>query len=258
LLVSPERLNESLMGICLGVEFRRDGEVRLKVYVNGEFGTSGERYERLQECLVKCERPIALQQLGRFVASVGDRLTPAFLALDLLPTGLGRIKLYFRPTDGSTELQALAADAIGCPNASRTLDHLHNAFLTDGGYPAQSVDLCIELSEDGTPAGFKVDLCTTGFLNSDADVDRRVRGLLAALGEGSSADYRVVRDIVVGSPSTKDVKQIVFVGLASRADEHQVDVYFHPRPTPVNSPPPRASHSTNNTVGTSMRLSDDF
>jgi hypothetical protein len=256
LLVDSERLNESLMGLCLGAEFRQDGEARLKVYVNGEFGTIGERYQRLQECLIKCRRPAALRQLDRFVATVGDRLKPAFLAVDLVPTGLGRIKLYLRPTDGSTELQELAADAIGCRSAKRALDQFHHTFLKDGDYPARSVDMCIEFPADGGAAGFKVDLCTSGFLSSDADVDRRVRRLLAALGGYSSTDYQIVRDVVVGIPSTLQVKQIVFVGLAARGDEHQVDVYFHPRPTPINGGPIMASRPNCETIGAALQLGD--
>jgi hypothetical protein len=51
--------------------------------------------------------------------------------------------------------------------------------------------------------------------------------LLDTLG-ADDGDYCILRDVVVGVPASDKVMQILFVGLASRRKEYQVDMYFHP------------------------------
>jgi len=214
LLPPAELLDASLMGLCVAAELARDGTAHLKVYVNGEVGDVRDRYWRFEQCLAAFNRRVALQQLRDLVRAVGDRMVPAFVALDLGTAGIGRMKLYFRPSDGTPALQALASEAAGCSNAPVVLSALHDSFLTGPAYPPKAVDMSVEFPAEDREPGFKVDLRTADFLNSDADVDLRIRNLIEILGD----------------PSLQGVAQIAFVGLASRMSEHQVDVYFHPAP----------------------------
>jgi hypothetical protein len=218
------------MGLCVAVELIRSGQARLKVYVNGEVGDVPDRYRRFADCLSAFNRRVALQHLRELSSAVGEKLVPAFVAVDVAPGGIGRLKLYFRPTDGGPALMALAAKAAGCPDTELRLAALHRAFLTGPAYPAKAVDVSVEFPADDNEPGFKVDLRTIDFLGCDAEVDLRIRHLLEILGT-SEDDYRIVRDSVVESLDSNRVAQIVFVGLASRLNEHQVDVYFHPAPS---------------------------
>jgi hypothetical protein len=227
LLPSADLLEASLMGLCVAAELTRDGTVHLKVYVNGEVGDVRERYQRFADCLTAFNRRTAIRHLRDLARAVGDRMVPAFVAIDLGSAGIGRLKLYFRPTDGTPALQALAAEAAGCTNAASVLDALHRTFLIGPAYPATAVDVSVEFPADGREPGFKVDLRTINLFVSDADVDLRIRRLVEILG-ASDGDYRIVRDVVVGPPARDKVAQILFVGLASREDQYQVDVYFHP------------------------------
>jgi len=229
LLPGADLLDASLMGLCLAVEVARDGRVGLKVYVNGEVGDVAARYYRLADCLAALERWTALRRLGDVVRAVGTRVTPAFVALDVHPTGIGRVKLYMRPHDGTPALQIAAAEAAGCRDVASRLAVLHQVLLEGAAYPPQAVDFSVEFPADDGEVGFKVDLNTGVFLSSDAEVDRRVQRLCGALGVDGT-EYEVVRDIVVGEPSRVRVAHLPFVGLAVRRDEQQLNVYFHPNP----------------------------
>jgi hypothetical protein len=227
LLPPADLLDASLMGLCVAAELARDGTARLKVYVNGEVGDVRERYRRFAECLIAFDRRTGLEHLRDLIRTIGDRLVPAFVAVDLGTAGIGRLKLYFRPRDGTPALQALAAEAAGCTNAAAMLDSLHHNFLIGRAYPTEAVDISVEFPTDDMEPGFKVDLRTINLLDNDAEVDCRILRLLKSL-RAPHEDYQTARDIIVGSPAQKPPPQIVFAGLASRQDEYQVDVYFHP------------------------------
>lgn len=218
------------MGLCIGAELDPAGRFRLKVYLNGEIGDIHERRRRVADCLNAFHRPIGAERLEHLAMEAGDQLTPAFLAIDLDDGGIGRVKLYFRPTDGSPDLLSLAASAVGCTGAPEVLALLHSAFLPDvGAYPPRAVDISVELPADDGEPGFKVDLRSLGFISSDTEVDDRIRRLLALI-DCPESDYCAVRDIIVSKPSIDEVRQIVFVGLAYRRTHCKVDVYFHPCP----------------------------
>jgi hypothetical protein len=182
LLPPAELLDASLMGLCVAAEIAQDGAARLKVYVNGEVGDVRERYRRFADCLTAFNRHTALRQLGDVTKAIGGRMVPAFIAVDLSPTGIGRLKLYFRPTDGTPALQALAAKAVGCANAAAVLDALHRTFLIGQAYPVKAVDVSVEFPEDDGEPGFKVDLRMIDLLSSDAEADFRIRQLVEFLG----------------------------------------------------------------------------
>jgi hypothetical protein len=227
LLPNSELLDQSIMGTCVGAEIRSDGTARLKIYVNGEVGEIRERYKRFSNCLAVFGRPGAMERLRDLAHAAGDRIVPAFSAIDLTSGGIGRLKLYFRPSDGSPALQALAARAVGCSRAGEVLDTLHGAFLRGSAYPSQAVDLSVEFPVHDDEPGFKVDLRAVDFLENDADTDRRICRLITTLG-ACDAEYQTMLDVVVGRPVSDRVEQILFIGLASRRGECQTDVYFHP------------------------------
>jgi hypothetical protein len=226
LLPRADLLDSSLMGLCVGAELARGGAARLKVYVNGEVGDVRERYRRFAACLAAFNRPEALRRLQDIAAACGDRITPAFVAVDLCSTGIGRLKLYFRPADGTPALQTLVAEAAGCNGAAPVVDALQDAFLEGPAYPHEAVDISVEFPPEGQ-AGFKVDLRTTGLLDNDAEIDSRIHRLLEII-KAPGQDYRIARDVIVGQPARDRPPQIVFVGLACRRHECQADVYFHP------------------------------
>ena len=119
------------MGLCVAAEMARDGTTRLKVYVNSEIGGIAERYQRFMNCLIAFCRPTAVDRLRNLIGAVGDRVVPAFTAIDIAKNGVGRLKLYFRPRDGTPALQALTANAVGSAGASASLDALHCSFLIE-------------------------------------------------------------------------------------------------------------------------------
>ncbi|PFH07882.1 hypothetical protein BCF11_0230 [Collimonas sp. PA-H2] len=229
LLPEASALDASLMGLCLAVELDSSGGVGIKVYVNSEVGDVGERYDRFERCLDFLGRPGAVKRLRTLQMTFGGSIAPAFSALDLVPKGIGRIKLYFRPTDGNARFAALAAQAVGCDQAESQLLPLHRAFCNGEGYPAQAVDFSVEFPPEGLATGFKLDLNTGLLFGSDAEVDERVLNLLNEL-SFDSQPYALVREIVAGSCSNEHVRSILFVGLAVRGLERKVNVYFHPFP----------------------------
>lgn len=231
LLPEASALDASLMGLCLAVELDSIGGVGIKVYVNSELADVGERYDRFERCLDSLGRAGAVKRLRTFQTTLGRSIAPAFSALDLVPKGIGRIKLYFRPMDGSVRFAALAAEAAGCDQAESQLLPLHRAFCNGESYPARAVDFSVEFPPEGLATGFKLDLNTGLLSGSDAEVDERVLNLLNEL-SFDSQPYALVREIVAGSCSNERVRSILFVGLAVRGLERRVNVYFHPFPAP--------------------------
>lgn len=177
LLPQASALDASLMGLCLAVELDSIGGVGIKVYVNTELGEVGEHYDRFERCLNSLGRVGAVRRLQTIRTTLGRCIAPAFSALDLVPKGIGRIKLYFRPMDGSVRFASLAAQAAGCDHASSQLLPLHRAFCNGKGYPARAVDFSVEFPPEGLGTGFKLDLNTSLLFGSDAEVDERIMHL---------------------------------------------------------------------------------
>jgi hypothetical protein len=222
-------LDQSLMGIWMAVGVTRGGDAGVKIYVNERVGDIAARYRRFGECLAAFSRWAAIERLCDVVRVVGVRACPVAAAFDVLPDGIGRLKLYFRAVDGAPALQQAVAEAAGCADAAERLALLHRAFLPAAAYPANAVVFSVEFPADGGEASFKVDLNTGMFLTTDIDVDRRIEHLCSLL-DLPADEYQAVRDVVVPVPSRAAVAQIVFVGVALRRREHRINVYFHPIP----------------------------
>ena len=173
LLPEASLLDASLMGLCLGVEIDPTGRTGIKVYANGEFDTAESRYRRFARCLSLFGRRTAVQRLQRFQQLLGTRVNPAFLAIDLVPEGIGRLKLYFRPAEGGTDLLATAADVLTGGDAAE-FDPLHHAFLDGERYSECALDFSVEVPAEGDAIGFKVNLNVSRLIDEDAEVDRRV------------------------------------------------------------------------------------
>jgi hypothetical protein len=229
LLPDERELNASLMGLCIGVELDASGTAALKVYVNTETGTPSSRFDRVSRCLTTLGRSTAAHLVNSFRHAFTGRLTPAFTALDLTPEGIGRVKLYFRPAHGRSDLATLAAKAVGIEDSACQFAPLHAVFLKGASYPAAAVQCSLEFPLDGHPVGIKFDLDTSRFLGTDVDVDRRILTLSNVL-RFDDRPYRVVRDIVADPMRTEKARFILLVGLALRAGARRLNVYVHPLP----------------------------
>ena len=230
LLPAPHLLDTSLMGVWLAGALLRDGTTHLKVYVNARVGEVAPRYYRFGACLAAHGRMLAVERLAALVASVGERIVPVATAFDLTDCGVGRFKMYFRLREGDPAVLVAAANALGQPDAQPMLTLLRRLLTLGGDYPAGAVVFSAEFPEAEHAGDLKVDVNTALTLSSDAEADRRIRALIAAIGLADD-EYRDMRDIVVGSCAIKDVRQLLFVGLALRARETRVNVYMHPCPT---------------------------
>ncbi len=229
LLPVPAALDASLMGLCVGVELDPSGAAALKVYANTETGAPVDRFARVSNCQSGLGRSAAVRRLDALRQTLGDQLRPAYAAIDLAGEGIGRVKMYFRPIDGTPTLAALAAETAGAVDAAARLAPLHRAFLNGNAYPPSAVAISIEFPAAGDHVGCKVDLYTSQFLSSDRDVDRRMLSLLDELGF-DHRPYEVVRDVVAGPLRADAIRFLLFAGLAIRGGSRQASIYLHPWP----------------------------
>jgi hypothetical protein len=229
LLPDTDLLDASLMGLWLAVGVAPNGNSGLKVYVNERVGDIATRYYRFAECLAAFKRHAALQYLSTLVQVIGLRAVPVASAFDVESTGIGRLKLYFRSSDGSPALLDAIARAVGCEGAEDRLTLLHEAFLVGTIYPPHAVVFSVEFPTDDSEISMKVDLNTGMFLPGDVEVDRRIQKLLRLLGLADD-EYCAVRDVIAEELSSTRVAHLLFVGLALRPQEVRLNVYFHPHP----------------------------
>jgi hypothetical protein len=227
LLPQPDLLDTSLMGVWLAGALLRDGTSHFKVYVNALAGEVAPRYYRFGTCLAAHGRMLAVERLAALVAVVGERAVPVATAFDLTDRGVGRFKMYFRPRGGDPTLLVAAAEALGQTGAMPMLELLRRTLTLDGDYPVGAVVFSAEFPEFERAGDFKVDVNTALTLTTDAEADRRIRTLIAAVGLADD-EYRDMRDVVVGARAAPERRQLLFVGLALRAKETRVNVYMHP------------------------------
>lgn len=221
-------LDRTLMGLCVGVQMEQDGTARFKIYVNGEVGKTSERYQRFSDCLAAFHRYRSQRRLAQLSRLAGDRIAPAFVAVEIDSSGIGRLKLYFRLNDGTPQLCRLVAEAAECTYAEKSLDAIDKAFLVGTAYPRETVDVCVEFPRDDQEPAFKIDLRIEDFLQGDADADRRICQLAENF-EIDCTDHRTMMKTVVADPKSRTNRaQIAFVGLACRRSVRQIDVYYHP------------------------------
>lgn len=236
-------LDASLMGLCIGAAFTRTGDVSVKVYVNCGFGDVHSRYARVRHCMSLLGRATAAHRLVQFQDCDHSRSVITYCALDLTSSGIGRIKLYFHPTDRRPEALARAAEAAGLVEAGKRLRPLHDAFLTTESYPEGAVHFSIDFPVEDIAPAVKVDLAMGLFLTRGRDVDEHTLALLKSTGQDDHS-YRVLRDLVGHADQDGASGAVPFVGLAVDAEgRRRVTAYFNPQPTPVGTHRRRAALS---------------
>jgi hypothetical protein len=227
LLPAPALWDGLSSGLWFAAGVTPGGEVSLKVYVNQQVDDAASRYFRFADALAAFGRRQGLQRLDALVRVVGNWAVPVLCAFDVQSSGLGRLKLYFRTTDGNPGLLTPAAEAVGCGEAAANLALLHRTLLDGPAYPSAAVIFSAEFPADDGPAGFKVDLYAPLLHPSDAATDRRILQLLDRMGLPAD-EYRAAYAVLAGAPSTEPAARVVWVGLAQRRHERRVNVYFHP------------------------------
>jgi hypothetical protein len=227
LLPDAAALDATLMGLCIAVDLGATGALAIKVYVNSEVGDPEQRYERFTRCLRCFGRTGAIARLRTLQTRFGPAITPAFSALELLPNGIGSIKLYFRTIEGDPRFIARVAQAAGCEQAGLQLQPLHRAFCKGEAYPPQAIDFSVEFPAEGLATGFKLDLNVDLLFGNDAEADERVLTLLNALAFKPAA-YAQVRDRIAHGRPRERAPEILFVGLGVGDRVRKVNVYFHP------------------------------
>ncbi len=118
--------------------------------------------------------------------------------------------MHFRVKDGSSALPIAMAELVGCADLD-VLAPLHAAFLDGDHYPPDAVDISVRFPPEAEP--LPVDLCASRFLPDDADVDRRIRSMMAAL-RFEDRPCCVLRD-AVAAPRLPDTRSL-FAGLRAR------------------------------------------
>lgn len=227
LLPEPDLLDTSLMGVWLAGALLRDGTAHFKVYVNAHIGDVAPRYYRFGACLAAHGRRLAVERLAALVAAIGERAVPVATAFDITDRGIGRFKMYFRPRGGDPAVLVAAAEALGQTGAQLMLDVLRRALTLEGDYPVGAVVFSAEFPESEHAGDFKVDVNTAMTLTTDDEAHRRIRALIATVGLADD-EYRDMRDVVIGARDSEGARQLLFVGLALRAQETRVNVYMHP------------------------------
>jgi len=220
-------LDRALMGIWIGVGVDATGRIGFKVYVNQEPHDPSVAYLRLAALLVRLDRLSALQQLQAFLRTAQAHVTPRGIAVELLGGRIGRVKLYMRTREASSEFLVRAGEAVGCEDVVDRLAMFDNVLNGGAAYDPRVLTLSVEFPRNGYDTCLKVDVNCIRFFESDQAVDKVARQLLTQLAYGDD-EYNALLAVTAPFLSAERVDRFTWLGTALREGEQRVNVYLHP------------------------------
>lgn len=209
----------------VGAAFAPGAAPRLRIYVNGGWGSAAGRSARLRRFAAHFHRAEAWDEVA---AQFPPALEPLGLALTLAPGGEVRGAIYLRAFGlHLSDYAALASVAFGQTNAQRI--HAFGTVLlgADAAHPTPSAVLSFGFgSEPGLPAD--LEFCAHCLYADDAAAQAGLERLFASE-RLDPAPYRIlVRALAAAAPRPGPPRLHSFIGADAKSASPAYTVYMKP------------------------------
>lgn len=222
-------------GLWLALGFLPGGATGLRLYVNAAVGAPRARWLRASRLLARLGRMEAVAALCDLSPLVSGFAEPLGVAIDVVPRGLGRVKLYLRSTRACGDgLDAVLA-ATGRAETSAQVRRFLAAQSDLARLPPTAVVLSLELPDrTPQPVDVKIDVCSHCCFASDRAA-HAVTARLIEEGGWPAAPYEAVVGELAGGPlSGSALRHHAFIGLGlAHGEPPRLNVYLKPALTPV-------------------------
>jgi hypothetical protein len=222
-----ELLAESAGAAWIGVSFSPAGESKLKIYLNGRWGTERDRWVRQRRLAEHFGAQKQWREMERLTIDEMEPLGTSLvferdrpLAGRLYLRSFGKPLLFYEHLAGVSGSEALA-ESLG--DFSKTI------LREESQSPTQSV-VCSFGCERGRCSDFKVEMCAHRAFRSDLEIRDRFLDWLRHERVSEEAYLNMLEILAAGGPSKEDVQLHSFVGLGQKGKTTYSTCYFKPAP----------------------------
>ena len=228
----PSGLGQWTGGIWFAVAAMAGRAPRLRLYINQRWGTIADRYRRLSRLLLDLNRPWAVLAWHDAATFLAGSIVPYGAAVDITPTGLGAIKIYYASTGISSRYWTILLNNLHLQSLTRLVEQLLTRWGLDPAHSQAGAVLpsLVLPTHPNQPIGVKVDLSCNHTQVPDTEAIVQLSALATDAGIDPTEALDVL-DLVYGEPlSTMSVDAIQYIGVGGGGGEPiHLNVYISPR-----------------------------
>lgn len=228
-------------GLWVALGFVPGGGAGLRLYVNAAVGDRRERWLRAGRLLARLGRLEAVAALCDLSPVVSAFAEPLGVAVDVVPGGIGRVKVYLRTTRAREDDLVELLASLGLGASAARLHQFLASVRPPGGLPASAVVLSLEFpAGDSRAVDVKIDACSHCCFGSDEAVHAASTALLRAWDLGAAPYEAVLHELVDGPLPSATVRHHAFLGLGlAHTQPARFNVYLKPALVPRSDCDPR-------------------
>ncbi len=228
-------------GMWVAARCLRDGRIGLRVYADASGGEEPERWGRLGRLLAHLGNKEGLNALRELAPILTPGAYPLGIALDAVPRGVGRIKLYLRTRPRpSLDFVRSALDAAGHgTDLPLFLSWLYALRPADPAAPLPGLVVSLELPEGpGKGVDIKVDACAHCLFKDDREAGDACQRAALRWSVDLGPYHAVLEELAGKAPDGSRLVHHAFVGAGfAHGKAPRLDIYLKPS-HPLHAVPP--------------------
>jgi hypothetical protein len=217
--------------LWIGAAFATNNVPRMRVYVNGSWGSGPQRWSRLRAFATHFGHAQAWDTLKEILPS---SLCPMGVAVTLGHGDQARGAIYLRAFGlRLTDYVTLASAVAGATNAD-VIQAFGAALLgDDASYPTPSAVLSLGFGPDPRPVA-ELEFCGHCLFADDATAHNRLLRFFSAAGLDVAPYQALTETLSVGAPPEAQLRRHSFIGLDAKSARPVYTVYMKPHLSPHN------------------------
>lgn len=218
------------MGMWFAIGAAPGPAIALRVYLNQRWDTVVSRYQRFGRLLASLGRHNDLNAWCNIAPIVSAAAIPFGVSFDIVPGGLGRLKVYLA-SQGATRLYwERLLTSLGLCHQFALLERLSEICRLDlDNVPNGVISPSLEFTDEANRVGLKLDFSCNQIGASDRQIDQYIMTYARECGINAD-EYREVLTIVApGSLRSDRIASIQYCGIGFRdLNSHRLNVYLCP------------------------------
>jgi hypothetical protein len=227
----PRLVSKWTVGMWMALAAAPGHPIKLRLYINQRWDTIVDRYHRIAHLLARFGRAHDVALWCRLAPFVSVGAIPFGVAIDVIPGGVGRFKVYFANYAATRSYWASLLGSLDLGHRLRQVELLAQMCGLDmQRLPPGAMSPSLEFVDDPDErGGLKIDVSCNHLRTSDAKMDQCITRYVRDCGL-DPAEYRDVLAVVKPPPlRTNGVSCIQYcsVGLTD-PDNVRINIYLGP------------------------------